>query len=247
MFIGVNSGTAPRQIADYARRVGIPWPIIADTTRALETKAGIPPISLQNIKQAAYITADGQLMRGSWSDVKSTIDRALVGASWKVDPSKIPSSLRGAWKAIEFGSYALGAKDITKSLKTSDDQRKQGAQALFAVVEKDLKEEAAAAWELGKQKDYYGAYAAMSEIQTKYNGYPIPVKVTTTLAWLKKQDSVKTELQAQKILTEAKQLLIAPRESSRNRAVKQLNNIANRFPETRAAREAKKLIDGTPR
>ena len=243
VFIGVNSGTNPQQVAAYARQTRIPWPVIADVTRELEQKVGIPEISLQNIMQAAYISADGQLRRASWSDRPATIDRALVGASWKVDPATIPANLRNAWKAIEFGKYSLAATDVTKLLRASDPQTKQAADSLYAIVDADLKKDAAAAWELGQQKDLYGAYVAMNQLQERFEGYEIPERITSTLAWLRKQESVKNEEQAQKIMAEAKRLLAAPNNTVRKRAKTQIQNIVKRFPKTNAATEAQRLIE----
>lgn len=243
VFIGVNSGTSPASIAAYAKQVGITWPMIADPTRELERRVGFQEISLNNIKQVAYMTADGQVRKGNWTDVPGTISQALRGASWQVDPATIPNGLKNAWRAIEVGEFAMAARDITKSLKSGDQVTKQAAESLFAVVTTELKKDTASAWALGKAKDHYGAHVAMTQLQERFKGYEIPEKITSAAKWLEKQKSVTAEVAAQALLKEARTAIDSPITAVKKRAVSRLNNILKHHPDTQAAKEAKELLE----
>ncbi len=242
VFIGVNSGTNAASISAYARRVGITWPMIDDASRELETRMGITPIGLDNIKQVAFISADGRVQRGDWTNVPGTIERALQGASWQVDPAKIPAELKSAWRAIEVGQYAAAARDVTKSLKSGDQETKQAAESLFAIVKTDLDKDTNAAWAFGEAKDYYRAHVAMTQLQERFKGYEIPEKILNSSKWLAKQKSVTDEAAAQELLQEAKPLLGSPITAVKKSAVSRLNNVLKRFPDTEAAKEAKDLL-----
>src|SRR6185295_16887547 len=60
VFIAVNSGSPRDTVARYAVGVGCPWPILVDSNRRFEKATLNEKISLENIYQAYYITADGR-------------------------------------------------------------------------------------------------------------------------------------------------------------------------------------------
>ena len=76
LFVAVNSGSSKQDVEAYARSVNLTWPIIVDQDRSFENKADIVEVSLQNIMQVAYLTPDGDLHHGSWSEFEGTVDRA---------------------------------------------------------------------------------------------------------------------------------------------------------------------------
>lgn len=242
VFIAVNSGTAPGEVASYAKKNGVAWPIIVDPDRSFEQAAGLPEISLRNVTQVKIVTGDGTMRNGDWSDPKKSVDAALSGAKWKYDLQDIPASLSGARKAIEFGYFNLALNDINRASKSKAPAEKDAAKLLETVVLDEVKKKAAAAWELGQQKKYYEAHKAFVQIQTRYAGYDIPDTVAKAEKWLGSQDAVRAEIRAVKILDGAKEFINSPRQAVKSRAITQLKNVVSRFPETEAAQEAKRLL-----
>lgn len=239
----MNSGNAPAAVAAYVKQVGLPWPVIVDTTRELETKAGVGQVSLNNVHQAAIITGSGQLQRASFQNIDGSVERALQGASWKVDPAGIPQELKAAWRFVEVGNYAAAAKDLAKHIRSKNAENKEAAQSLYGVVKADLQKEAKAAWDLGEEKQYYQAYVAMENLEKRFRGYPIPEKITKAVKWLGKKDEVLNEQRAQKLMDTGRPLLNSPKAGLRNRGLSTLKNVVKRFPDTLAAQEAQQLID----
>ena len=244
LFIAVNSGTSPAAVASYAKKYDVAWPVIVDVDRSFEQSIGMKEIGLQNVTQVKIITADGSMRSGNWSDPKSSVDTALRGAKWKYDLQDIPVSLSSARKAIEFGYFNLALNDVKRASKSRTSEEKEAAKQIQAAVMGELEKEAAVAWELGQQKKYYESHKAFAQIQSRYAGYDIPDTVTKTAKWLSSQDVVRAEIQAVKILDGAKEFLSSPRLAVKNRAVTQLKNVISRFPDTKAAEEAKQLLEG---
>src|SRR5688572_19238738 len=91
VFIAVNSGNPPAEVAQYAREVRLTWPIIVDPTREFEKLYMDNEISLQNIHQCQLILPSGKKTNGQWSDLDASVQVALTGASWKIDPQTIPA------------------------------------------------------------------------------------------------------------------------------------------------------------
>jgi len=243
VFIAVNSGTTPAQVAAYAKAQKITWPIIVDTKRGFEKAAGVGQISLRNIHQCAYITADGTLRLARSADIGRTAESALQGASWRVDPSKVPESLRLAHRAIEWGKYTLAATAIGKALKSSSSDEKDAATKLNAAVLEELEKDATKAWALGKAREFYEAHLAFRTLGQRFKGYQMPEKYASAAKWLTGRKEVQDELKADKILEAAKKLLASPKKSIRKRVPRRLKGIIKNFPDTRAAEEAQAILE----
>ena len=243
MFIAVNSGNTPAQVAAYAKAQKITWPIIVDTKREFEKNAGVGQISVRNIKQCAYITADGTLRSSRSFNIKKVAESALQGASWRVDPSTVPESLRVAHRAIEWGKFALASSAIGKALKSGQSEEKEAATQLNAAVMEELEKDAATAWALGKASEFFEAHLEFKKLADRFKGYQTPEKYVSAAKWLARQPEVKDELKAAKVLDAAKKLLASPKESTRRRVPARLKGIIKNFPNSRAAEEAQAMLD----
>jgi thiol-disulfide isomerase/thioredoxin len=243
VFVAVNSGNPPEEVAQYAREVGLDWPILVDPTRDFEKKSGVGEISLENIYQVRLLTADGRMVPGDWSDIEGSISRALAGASWRVDPATVPASLRRAWHAVETGDFAAAAPAIKRALKSRTASLKKAAQSLDEAVRKELDAQLAEARTARGRGDAWAAYKALAAIPRRFRGYEVPKEVEEVRSELASDPAVKAELAGQKELGAIRKLLAAPTDASRRRGLSQLRVLARQAPETDAAREARALLE----
>lgn len=242
VFIAVNSGSSRRDVEAYARRNRVAWPIIVDENRSLERAALGHEISLNNIIQMMYVTADGSLRSGSWSDYDQTVERALEGAAWRVDPVGVPTKLRQAWMSIELGDFAAAAPVLRRSLGRGDEATQSAAQALSDAVTKELTAELQAASQAKEQGDPWQAYLLLSRAVERFKGYELPESATADLAELAKLDTVRDEIKLQKKLTAAKRALAAGGARGVKRGAGALRKLIESAPDSAAAAEAQQLL-----
>jgi len=243
VFIAVNSGNRRSSVESYIRHVKVPWPVIVDTSREFEKRAGLTnEISLRNIIQARIITTSGQILPANFGDVEGSARRALQGAKWSVDGASFPEAIKPAWKAVEFGKFGLASPVITAGLKSKDAATKQAATQLNDFIQQQLKAEAAGAWQLGRQMKLVEAYERFQAIERKYQGYPMPGNVETATNWLESQPVVKNEIAASKILSTAEKQAASPVSSLRSRAIKSLKILLSKYPDTRSAQRAEEIL-----
>ncbi len=145
LFVAVNSGSPKQTVEAYARSVNLTWPVIVDQDRSFEDRAEIVEISLQNVMQVAFVTASGELRHGQWADIDGTIDQALAGAKWNVDPDGIPDDLMPAWRSLEFCQFAIARPAITKGLTSRKADVKAAAEKLSNFVQERGERDLAAA------------------------------------------------------------------------------------------------------
>ena len=81
VFIAINSGTSRGDVEQYARDVGVNWPIIVDSDRSFEKQSDIGTISLQNIFQPRIIKSDGRWAKADWENLEPGVDEALKGGN----------------------------------------------------------------------------------------------------------------------------------------------------------------------
>ncbi len=242
LFIGVNSGSARGDIEAYARRNNITWPIILDTDRSIEKVAGVGEISLQNIYQVRLLTATGSLIPGSWSDVPGSAQKALAGASWKVDPAGISPTMRGAWAAVEFGTYSQAAIDINKGLRSPKEEIKVSAEKLNTFIQEALKRELTTAEALRSQGEVWPAYKIVATAQEQFKGYAIPEGLTTLAKELEADEKIAGELAAMKALDLIRRALGSSSAAAQRRALKQLETLVAEHPGTEAAAQASTIL-----
>ena len=237
-FIAVNSGSDPRMLQQYARQQGISWSVIADFDRSFEKMMKVSPISLQNIVQVRYITADGVSHTGKWSDLPATAKAALKDAKWNVDPKEVPDELQDAWYDIEFGNYAKVARVVNKESAKSGPLQ-EAAEKLLAVVEKNLKEDYDVAKKHFRDKKKWDAYKQLIMIEEKYDGYKLPDAFEVGLSKLKGDETVKAEQKAMRSFDKANALLMR---GKLPQAKKSLERLISGSQGTEAATKAAELV-----
>jgi thiol-disulfide isomerase/thioredoxin len=240
LFVVVNSGTSRSEFEGYLRRNNVTWPAINDWDRSFERQFGYE-ISLENICQVEVLMPDGAFEPGDFNDLEGTAKEAAKSAQWKVEPKEIPDGLRDAWLAIEFGSYPDAARAITKNI---DGKGALGtaAQLLNKFVQDDLTAKIAAAQKHLDEGDSWEAFKGFSVIPVRFKGYEVPADVNSRISELSKNDAVKQELAAQKLLTKAQQTA-AKGPASLKGAVKQLQSLVKLHPETEAGAQAQQYLD----
>lgn len=245
LFIAVNSGNTPAQIAGYIKRNRIDWPVIVDTDRSFE-KACLganTEISLQRIYQMGVRLAEGDWKIANYRILDQVAAAATEGGTWNIEPEGIPDELRQAWAQVEIGNYPAASRAIMRAGKTGDAASKAAAKRLFEHVKASMDEELVAIKEQLKTGDDYAAYKALGSLLDVYDGYPVPRAVEEKYKEVGQKEAVKAEHRA------AKKVAAAIRTGSKNtpaavkRAVKQLEKVIADFPDTEAAAEAQTLLD----
>lgn len=217
--------------------------MIADGNRAFEAACGVNEISLNNIWQARVITANGDLVRASASDLDMAAARALEGAQWNVDPSGIAPELQGTWQQVEFGNFAPAASTLKRYLRSRKPQVKSSANALNDYVSKQLKAQLDAAASADSSGDEWEAWKILTSVQQRFKGYEIPETVSADVTRLEKTDEVASELEAWKQLEQARKSAASRSAVSRQRAVSMLQKLTEESPGTEAAAEAQAILE----
>lgn len=241
-FIGVNSGN-PRGVVDaYAREVGCNWPIIVDPLRTFEKAAEVNEISLQNIYQVRLLTPKGDLVPGDPRDLERSAERALAGAKWNVDPANIPTSLRSAWQAIEFGDFPAGATLVRKGLNSGKADVKEAATALNAYVQQELQKILGEANKEKEAGNVWPAYKLYQRIGERFAGYEVPPEAAAAKKSLAADPQVQKQLVAQKTLDAIRKSLASTSPAAKRGATTRLKKLAEDAAGTDAAQEAENLL-----
>lgn len=240
-FVAVNSGTPAAKLQAYAESVNLTWPIAVDQDRSFEKAAGLNEISLQNIVQVCYISADGVLTPGRWSDLDDTISRALAGAKWKIDPAEVPDELREAWRAIEFGNYSDSASSVHKAAGSRKPDVKAAAQKLEKVVEDQFRADMEAAAKTATTSKYR-AYELYGTIAEQYAGYPMVSEATAARRTLAGDAELRKEIVAIKAVDKQRTLLASDKPAVRERAIAAIQKIIAENPDSEAARLGREAL-----
>ena len=244
VFIAVNSGNSRGAIEQYAKSVDLAWPTIVDTARQTERRWFDNPISLQNIHQVGLILPSGQKTLGNWDDLEASVQKALKGATWKVDPKTVPAIFLPTWKQVEQGKYSAAAALLKKGLVTSNAEVKETATRVYAVVQDEMQRAVDQAAELRKRGDLWGAYRQYQAITTTFAGYDLPPEVAAAQKELAASTQVQKELEAAKALEGIKKTFPQARtEAARKRVITRLEQFARQHAETEAADEARQILD----
>ena len=239
VFVAVNSGTSRAEVEQYVREVGLDWPVIVDVDRSFETACGIVQVNLQNIAQVAYINAQGQVQLGNWSDVEGTVQQALAGAKWNLDPSEIPAELKPAWRSIEFGDYAAAAPALAKIKSARKPEVKAAGQKLLDYVDQRIASELDAA---KVEASPYRAHEQYTAIAQRFAGYPAADKATAARRALAGKPAFKKELAAMKLFQRQQQLAASDKPAVRQRALAALQRLVDDAPDSEAARRAREVL-----
>jgi peroxiredoxin len=242
VFIAVNSGNSRYEVEQYAREVGLRWPVIVDPTRQFEKLCGINEISLQNIHQLGMILPSGQFKQGDWNDIPGSAAKALEGAAWKVDPAAIPSALKAAWTAVEFGNPAAAATAVKKGLNSPKPDIQQAAGKLHEAVQTEAQESLKLAEQWLEGNGPWEAYKVYAGVKERFAGYDLPVDVTAKMKELESGSQVKNEVAAGKALDAAAKMLRSNSASSQRSAVTRLKKLVSDYANTEAAAQAQQFL-----
>jgi thiol-disulfide isomerase/thioredoxin len=242
IFIGVNSGKPRAEIESYAKEVGLKWPILLDPTREFEKAAGIGEISLQNIHQLAIIGPDGKFSQANWAQFEATAEQAAASGKWTVDPAGIPPALMPAWSAIEMGDFSSAATLVKKGLATSKPEIKDAATKLNDAVQVIVTQELELAKKALAGDQKWQAYKLYQSINQRFAGYSLPEDVAAQAKELAKEDLVKQEIAAAKILDTVKRGLRTGTANARRTANVRLKKLIEDSSDTEAAKEAQTIL-----
>ena len=243
LFLAVNSGTPRPAIEQYIKEVNLTWPVLLDVSRDYEKASGVGVISLQNIHQLRVIQPDGTMVSGNWEDIEGTINSALIGAHWKVDPKDIPPSLIKAWQAVEFSNYSAGATVINHSLLSPKPEIKGAAEKLKAATEAEMLKQIEIAKATAAKGTPWETYKAYARVTDRFQGFDIPDEFTEAKSELAKDETVRPQLNAEHSLEAAKKVAAGDRSPSHIRTTTALKKIIQDLPDTDAAVEAKTLLE----
>ena len=179
VFIAVNSGNAPAAVQQYAREVKLTWPIIVDPSRQFEKLWMDQEISLQNIHQCELLLPSGKKAQGRWNDLDGSVQKALSGAAWKIDPKTIPAAFLPTWQQIELGNYPAAAGMLKKGLATKNPEVKEAATRVNAFVQGQISSAVDAAAKARQEGDPWRAFQTYSSLTTTFAGYDLPASIAT--------------------------------------------------------------------
>lgn len=243
LFVAVNSGTPRTAVEQYAKGVDLKWPIIVDPSRQFEKRWIDNEISLQNIHQVGLILPSGRKELGRWDDLEGTVQKALEGAQWKIDPATVPQALRPTWRLVELGKYSAAAPLLKKGLVTSNAEVKEAAARVHAIVQEELKTAAEEAEATRQGGDAWQAYRQYETIATTFAGYELPPDVAAAQKELAADPKVKQQLEAAKALEVIQKSFPSARTpAARKRVISRLEQFVKQFADTEAAEQAQQIL-----
>ncbi len=243
IFIAVNSGNTPQQIAGYLKRNNINWPVIVDTDRSFEKESLGAEISLQNIYRLCTLTAKREWRGADSNQLDAVATAAAEGGKWNVDPTGIPDELRTAWANVEIGNYTVASRAIMRAGKQSNADTKAAAKKLFDAVKASMDEELATIDKQLAAGEDWPAYKALDQFMRVYDGYPMHPEVSKRYKEVGQSEAVKNERLAVKKVAAAIRAGSKNTPSAIKRAVGMLEKVVADFPDTEAAAEAQELLD----
>jgi thiol-disulfide isomerase/thioredoxin len=239
-FVAVNSGTPAPLVAEYARSVRLSWPVIVDLDRSFERACTVGEISLQNVRQISYITAEGEYQRGNFNKLEDTIERALKGARWEIDPAEIPPELWPVWRSIEFAQYAPAAQPLAKARNARSAEVKAAAEKLAKLVDAKAAEALAAAKE---EKSKIRAHELYAAVARRFEGYPPGDEAAAAQREIARDPGYRQELAAIKQLERQRRMANSAKPAVRERARAAIQKIIDENPDGEAARLGREMLE----
>ena len=244
IFIAVNSGNPREDVEQYARGVNLKWPVIVDSSRQMEKRWLRSEISLQNIHQVGLLLPNGKKTMGDWDDLEGSVQTALKGAAWKIDPKTVPAIFQPTWRLVELGKYAVAAPLVKKGLVTSNSEVKEAAGRIHAVIQAEIKAAAEKAAKARQAGDAWSAYKQYTALGAMFAGYDLPSDAVGASKELSTDEQVKRQLEAAKLLDSIKKTFPSARtDAARKRIVSRLEGLVKQHPQTDAAQEAQSLLN----
>ncbi len=198
IFVAVNSGNTPQQIAGYLKRNHINWPVIVDPDRSFEKATLGQEISLNRIYAACVKTAKGEWHGASTEELDAVASAAAEGGKWRVDPATIPDELRTAWAYTEIGNYPAASPIIMRAGRQGDATTKAAAKTLYDAVKLAMDEQLAEIQQQLAAGEHWPAYKALTQYLEVFDGYPMHPAVAEKHKEVGQMDAVKNEQAAAK-------------------------------------------------
>ena len=249
VFIAVNSGNPRAKTEAYFRQlqVKVTWPVLVDMSRDFEKACGLfQEVNAQNVSVFRYIKPEGEMQTGLVDDIEELADKAVEGATWKIDPSTIPDSLKPVWMAVEVGNYKGIASTLKKSASSSKADVKDATAKLMELVQKDIDELSAKIKEAQDGSNPYRAFELLTELNDHFNGFELPKDVATLKKDLAKDAKVKAGQFATKALDLARKQMSAGNAGLKTKSEAALKKIIEEYPDTNLAKQAKAILDYAP-
>lgn len=241
VFIAVNSGNDPKAVEGYLKSVNCDWTALADVDRSFEKASNVPTVSLQNIWQARIITPSGALVQANPGDLAASVKEHLPKAAWKVDPKIVPESMKPAWKAMEFGDYAMASAVVKRTIQSKDEKTKAAAEAMDKAITADLESLLTAAAAAEKNGDKWLAYKNFDQAATSFKGHPKATEAATAAKKLAADKDLKDEIKAWAVLERAKTMLASRNRQEQRSGQSMIESVAKQYPDTEAGRAAAKM------
>jgi len=246
LFIAVNSGNDPKAVESYLKGVNCDWPALADIDRAYEKSADVGTISLQNIYQARIITPSGKMVQADTGNLAGSVKTYLPQAKWKVDPKIVPESMKAAWKAMEFGDYALASAVVKRTIKSSDEKARTAAQAMDKAITVDVEALFAEGAKAEASGQKWEAYKAYDRAAKTFRGHPKATEAAAAAKKLAADKDLKDEIKAMALLERAQTMLQSRNRQEQRSAATMLEAIAKQFESTEAGKAAAKMAASIP-
>ena len=245
VFLAVNSGQSREAVQQYVRHIQSPWPTIVDADRSLEAAWDVGNISLQNILQVRIISPEGGVSYGSLDDLESSAEKALRGARWNLDPSRVPEELKGVWRQIELGDYASAAAPLKKIRSSSSGETKKAADTLWNYVQKRMNAAFLLADRQARPRDPWAAYKSYWSVGLTYAGYDLPPELRDKVKTLAENPTVKEELAAVKEFQLLQKSLNSNVRSQQSRNATRVKAFLNKHAGTEAADKLQQMLDAS--
>jgi thiol-disulfide isomerase/thioredoxin len=238
VFIAVNSGTDPSRVETYVKTAGVQWPVAVDPDRRFEKSMGVGTISLSNVIQLRMVLPEGKIWPGNPDHMSAEIKGYIGKAKWKVDPAGVPEALKPTWQAMEFGRYDKAGPAVRVALRSRDEKIKGAAEKISAQIDADLAAQLASAESAEKAGKAWEAYKLYADAFQTFRGNAKAEPARAAARKLAGDKAVKTELQAQAVLAQAKSLLASRNRKYQEQGEALLKELAERLPDTEAGRTA---------
>jgi hypothetical protein len=166
---------------------------------------------------------------GQWNDVRSAVEDAVEGATWKVEPSEIPESLKSTWRAVEFGQFKGAQSSLKKAIASQNKELAAAANKVNAIIIDALQEEIADVKKLIDQGDYWLAFECCQQLIEQFNGIEMPPNFDDLKKSLNKEGAVKSGLILRKLVETSKKLVNSGKPLSK-KIKSQLEKIETDYP-----------------
>ena len=243
LFIGVSSGTSPQQLASYVAQHRIVWPIIVDADRSFERLALGNVIDQDNPYQIRIRAGSGKWEDQLRTQMPAAVKAACEGAVYRVAPANVPAALRPAWGLVELGDYASAQPLLAAAAARDNPESTAAVAALRDVVAVDMQAEVHRIERSLAADDHWRAYQQLTAFLATYAAYDYPEKFDQAYRDLRRSDAVENEQQAAERLQRTIRIGSAGTPAAIKRGTRMLEQLVEKHPGTRAAAEARAMLD----